>query len=140
MSLHEPFEYNPPPPARGATPLQSLMFGGVGGFVTLMSLTAVKQSPRSAIELGSFLITLGLLFGIGMVSKSRTVELVVAMLLIFAGGISIGLAANFGAWLWYLGAAFFFTCGVIVLSKDRFISTVIGEDPTPPSTDSQTQE
>lgn len=122
MSRHEQFEYNPPPPSRGATPLQSLMFGGVGGFITLMSLTAVKQSPRTAMELGSFLITLGLLFGIGMVSKSRTVEIVVAMLLIFAGGISIGLATNFGAWLWYLGAVFFFTCGAIVLIKDRIVA------------------
>jgi hypothetical protein len=98
------------------------MFGGLGGFITLMSLTAVKQSPRSAIELGSFLVILGLLFGVGMVSKSRTVEIVVAMLLIFAGGISIGLATNFGAWLWYLGAAFFFACGAIVLVKDRLVS------------------
>ena len=122
MAQHEEFEYNPPPLSPGATPLQSLMFGGVGGFITLMSLTAVKQSPRSAIELGSFLITLGLLFGIGMVSKSRTVEIVVAMLLIFAGGISIGLATNFDAWLWYLGAAFFFACGGIVLMKDRLVS------------------
>jgi uncharacterized membrane protein YfcA len=94
------------------------MFGGLGGFITLMSLTAVKQSPRSAIELGSFLVILGLLFGVGMVSKSRTVEIVVAMLLIFAGGIS----TNFGAWLWYLGAAFFFACGAIVLVKDRLVS------------------
>lgn len=137
MAKIDEFEYNPPPPSGGATPLQSLMFGGLGGFITLMSLTAVKQSPRSAMELGSFLITLGLLFGIGMVSKSRTVQLVVAMLLIFAGGISIGLAANFDAWLWYLGAVFFFACGVIVLSKDRFIATVIGDDPTSPSTASK---
>jgi hypothetical protein len=122
MAQHDEFEYNPPPPSPGATPLQSIMFGGVGGFITLMSLTAVKQSPRTAMELGTFLITLGLLFGIGMVSKSRNVEIVVAMLLIFAGGISIGLARNFDAWLWYLGAAFFFACGAVVLVKDRFVT------------------
>jgi len=121
MAHREKFEYNPPPPTRGASELQSLMFGGVGGFITIISLTAVKQSPRSAMELGTFLITLGLLFGIGMVSKARNVEIAVAFLLIFAGGISIGLASAFDSWLWYPGAAFFFICGVIVLIKDRFV-------------------
>lgn len=96
------------------------MFGGVGGFITVISMTAVKQSARSAIELGTFLITLGLFFGIGMVSKSRTVEMVMAMLLVFGGGIAVAVAIN-TTWFWYIGAIFFWTCAAIVLFKDQLI-------------------
>jgi hypothetical protein len=122
MPRHEPFEYNPPPPSPGATPFQSIFMGSVGGIVTLVTIVGVQRSARSAMELGTFLVALGLLFGIGMVTKSRPVELVTSMLLLFAGGIAIGLGTTFGSWLWYLGAAFFFTCGAVIFMKDRFIA------------------
>lgn len=121
MARHERFEYSAPPPSGGATPAQSIFMGSVGGIISLVTLTAVQQSARSAIEVGTFLVTLGILFGVGLVSKSRTVEVVVAMLLIFAGGISIGLGANVGSWLWYVGALFFFLCGVVILTKDQIL-------------------
>ena len=121
MARHEKFEYSAPPPTSGATTAQSLIMGFIGGVLSLITLTAVQNSASSAIQVGSFLVTLGLLFGIGMVSKSRTIQIVVAMLLIFAGGISIGLGANVGAWLWYVGSAFFFLCAVVVLIKDQIV-------------------
>lgn len=122
MPRHEPFEYNPPPPSPGATPFQTILMGSVGGLVTLITMTAVQRSARNAVELGTFLAVLGLLFGIGLVTKSRAVELVTSMLLLFAGGIAIGLGFNVGSWLWYLGAAFFFACGAVIFMKDRFIT------------------
>lgn len=121
MSQRKHFEYSAPPPRKGVSELQALAFGGGGGFITTMSLVAVKQSPRAAIELGTYLIVLGLFFGIGMVSKSRTVEIAASMGLFFGGGIAIAMGVLSGAWLWYLGAVFFWACGGAVLIKDRLI-------------------
>ncbi|HWV25009.1 MAG TPA: hypothetical protein VNZ58_12530 [Thermomicrobiales bacterium] len=128
MSRHEPFEYSAPPPTKGVPELYGWAVGLSGAFVTAISLTAVKQSPRSAVELGTYLITLGLFFGIGMVSKSRTVEIAMAMLLFFGGGIAIAMGVLSGVWFWYLGAVFFWACGGIVLIKDRIID---GEESIP---------
>jgi hypothetical protein len=121
MPRHEKFEYSAPSPSPGATPAQSIIMGFVGGVLALVTMTGVQNSASSAIQVGSFLVTLGLLFGIGMVSKSRTVQMIVAMLLIFGGGIAIGLGANVGSWLWYVGAAFFFLCAIVVLIKDQIV-------------------
>ncbi len=131
MPRHEPFEYSAPPPARGATPLQSIFMGAVGGTVTLVTLVSVQGSPRYGMQLGAFLMTLGILFGIGMVSKSRPVQLIVTMLLIFAGGIAIGLALNVGHWLWYIGAAFFYACAAAVAFKDRIVERSTASRRTP---------
>jgi peptidoglycan/LPS O-acetylase OafA/YrhL len=115
---YEP-DYIPPPPSQGAPPKQVAMIFvlalALGSFV----LYAINESRDSIIEVGAFLIVLGLVFGTGMISKTEIVHFITAGVMMFGGGIAIGLGIRNEQIFWYVGALLFFVCAVIIVIKDQ---------------------
>jgi hypothetical protein len=82
-------------------------------------LFAINESRDSIIEVGAFLIVLGLVFGTGMISKTEIIQYIAAGVMMFGGGIAIGLGIRNEQLFWYVGALLFFACAVIIVIKDQ---------------------
>lgn len=117
---YEP-DYVPPPPSQGASPKQVAAFVILGLTLAGFVLIAFNESPQAILEVGAFLIILGLVFGVGLVSRVEIVQYITAGIMMFGGGIAIGLALQNEQAFWYVGAALFFLCSVIIVIKDRFL-------------------
>jgi hypothetical protein len=119
---HEP-DYVPPPPSQGGAPKETLLFGVFGLALASFVLYALYQSTEeNIIETGAGLIALGLVFGVGLVSRSEIVHYLTAGILMFSGGIAIGLALNTERAYWYVGAALFFVCAALLVAKEQIVS------------------
>lgn len=118
---HEP-EYNPPPPSGNASPKQFGLIFGLAIILVTFVLIAFYQSPEAIIQVGAFLIFLGLVFGAGLVSRNETVQFITAGIMMLGVGVAVGLGVNSGQWFWYVGAALFILCAVIIVTKDRFLT------------------
>ena len=60
-----------------------------------------------------------ILFGVGLVSRVEIVQYIAAGIMMFAGGIAIGLALRNDEAYWYVGGALFFACAVLLVIKDQ---------------------
>lgn len=117
---HDP-EYTPPPPTSGGSPKQVILLAVFGLMLASFVLFALNESRDSIIEVGAFLIGLGLVFGAGLVSRSEIVQYVTAGIMMFGGGIAIGLGIRNEQAFWYVGALLFFICAVIIVAKDQLV-------------------
>lgn len=116
---HEP-DYTPPPPSQGGAPKEVILFGVFGLALVSFVLYALYQSTEdNIIETGAGLIALGMVFGIGLVSRSEIVQYIAAGIMMFAGGIAIGLGIRNDQGFWYVGSALFFACAVLLVIKDQ---------------------
>lgn len=116
---HEP-DYSPPPPSQGGAPKEMILFGVFGFALVLFVLYALYQSTEENIlQTGAGLIALGLVFGAGLVSRAEIVQYVAAGIMMFAGGIAIGLAFRNEQAYWYVGGALFFACAVLLVVKEQ---------------------
>lgn len=116
---HEP-DYNPPPPSRGGAPKEVLLFGIFGLALISFVLYALYQSTEDTIlATGGGLIALGLVFGVGLVSRATIVQYIAAGIMMFSGGIAIGLAIRNAQTYWFVGGALFFACAVLLVIKDQ---------------------
>jgi len=111
-------EYIPPPPSTGGTPTQAILVMGFGLALVSFVLYALNESRDSILQVGAFLIALGLVFGAGMISRAELVQVVTAGIMMFGGGIAIGLGIRNEQAFWYVGAALFFACAVAIIAKD----------------------
>lgn len=112
--------YVPPPPSQGGAPKETILFGVFGLALVLFVLYALYQSTGDTIlATGAALIALGLVFGVGLVSRSELVQYIAAGIMMFAGGIAIGLAIRNDQAFWYVGGALFFACAVLLVVKDQ---------------------
>lgn len=119
---HEP-EYSPPPPSQGGAPKEMVLFGLFGLALVSFVLFALYQSTEDTIiATGAGLIALGLVFGVGLVSRAEIVQYITAGVMMFAGGIAIGLAIRNEEAYWYVGGALFFACAVLLVVKDQITS------------------
>lgn len=113
-------DYIPPPPSQGGAPKEIVLFGVFGLALVSFVLYALYQSTADSILLtGAALLALGILFGVGLVSRAEIVQYVAAGIMMFAGGIAIGLAIRNDAAYWYVGGALFFACAVLLVVKDQ---------------------
>lgn len=118
---HHP-DYVPPPPSRGGAPRETLLFGIFGLALVSFVLYALYQTTEETIiETGTGLIALGLVFGVGLVSRSEIVQYLTAGILMFSGGIAIGLGLNTDRAYWYVGAALFFLCAALLVAKEQIV-------------------
>lgn len=114
-------DYNPPPPSGGASPKQVGAFSVLALVLASFVLLAFNESTESIMEVGAFLIALGLVFGVGLVSRVEIVQYITAGIMMFGGGIAFGLGVRNEQTFWYVGGVLFFLCAVIIVVKDRFI-------------------
>jgi len=114
--------YNPPPPSEGASPKQVGLIFGLALILVVFVLIAFYQSPEAIIQVGAFLIFLGLVFGAGLVSRNETVQFITAGIMMLGVGVAVSLGINSGDWFWYVGAVLFAFCAVIIVAKDRFLT------------------
>jgi peptidoglycan/LPS O-acetylase OafA/YrhL len=119
---HEP-HYNPPPPSMDGTPKPAILFGIAGIVLASFVLYALNESRDrdTIIQTGAFLITLGIVFGAGLISRSEIVQLITAGIMMFGGGIAIGLGIRNDQAFWYVGGALFFACAVMIVVKDQIV-------------------
>ena len=116
---HEP-DYIPPPPAQGGAPKEIILFGMFGLALVSFVLYALYQSTEDTIlQTGAGLIALGLLFGVALVARSAIIQYAVAAIMMFSGGIAIGLGMRNDQPYWYVGGALFFACAVLLAVKDQ---------------------
>lgn len=113
--------YTPPPPSSESPGWVVGVVSVVGLALTLLVLLALQQSARIAIEVGTALVILGLLLGIGLIARAYAVRLAAAAGLITGGIITIYLGADRGDILWIAGGVIFFLCAILVMIRDRFI-------------------
>jgi hypothetical protein len=116
-------QYVPPPPSQGAPPKQVAIFFALALALASFVLYAINESRDSIIEVGAFLIVLGLVFGTGMISKTSIIQFIAAGVMMFGGGIAIGLGIRDYGFFWYIGALLFFICAVIIVIKDQLAET-----------------
>ncbi len=113
-------DYNPPPPSQGGAPKEVLLFAVFGLALVAFVLYAIYQSTEETIlATGGGLVALGLVFGVGLVSRSQIVQYIAAGIMMFSGGIAIGLAIRNSQTYWFAGAALFFACAVLLVIKDQ---------------------
>jgi hypothetical protein len=118
---HEP-DYVPPPPSGNASPKQVGLIFGLALILVVFVLIAFYQSPEAIMQVGAFLIFLGLVFGAGLVSRNETVQFITAGIMMLGVGIAASLGINSGEWFWYVGAVLFILCAAIIVGKDRFLT------------------
>lgn len=118
---HEP-DYVPPPPSGNASPKQVGLIFGLALILVVFVLIAFYQSPEAIMQVGVFLIFLGLVFGAGLVSRNETVQFITAGIMMLGVGIAASLGINSGEWFWYVGAVLFILCAAIIVGKDRFLT------------------
>ncbi len=114
-------DYVPPPPSRGASPRQVIVFFVLALALVGFVLFALNESRGDVLQVGAFLIVLGLVFGTGMISRTEIIQFITAGIMMFGGGIAIGLGIRNEQAFWYVGAVLFFLCAVIIVTKDRFV-------------------
>ena len=113
-------DYTPPPPTQGGAPKETILFGVFGLALVSFVLYALYESTEDTIlATGAGLIALGLIFGVGLVSRVEIVQYIAAGIMMFAGGIAIGLAIRNDEAYWYVGGALFFACAVLLVIKDQ---------------------
>lgn len=118
---HEP-DYVPPPPSGNASPKQVGLIFGLALILVVFVLVAFYQSPDAIMQVGAFLIFLGLVFGAGLVSRNETVQLITAGIMMLGVGGAVSLGINSGDAFWYVGAVLFVLCAAIIVGKDRFLT------------------
>ncbi|HLU35701.1 MAG TPA: hypothetical protein VKZ61_08005 [Thermomicrobiales bacterium] len=118
---HEP-DYVPPPPSGNASPKQVGLIFGLALVLVVFVLVAFYQSPDAIMQVGAFLIFLGLVFGAGLVSRNETVQLITAGIMMLGVGGAVSLGINSGDAFWYVGAVLFVLCAAIIVGKDRFLT------------------
>lgn len=115
-------DYNPPPPSPGGAPREVFLFAVFGLALVAFVLYAIYQSTEETIlATGGGLVALGLVFGVGLVSRSSIVQYIAAGIMMFSGGIAIGLAIRNSQAYWFAGAALFFACAVLLVIKDQIV-------------------
>lgn len=113
-------DYNPPPPSPEGAPKEVLLFAVFGLALVAFVLYAIYQSTEDTIlATGGGLVALGLVFAVGLVSRSQIVQYIAAGIMMFSGGIAIGLAIRNSQAYWFAGAALFFACAVLLVIKDQ---------------------
>jgi hypothetical protein len=117
---YEP-DYIPPPPTRGGSPKQVIFLSVFGLMLASFVLFAFNESRDSIIEVGAFLIGLGLVFCTGLISRSEIVQYITAGIMMFGGGVAIGLGIRNEQAFWYVGALLFFACAVVIVIKDELV-------------------
>ena len=116
---HEP-DYIPPPPSQGGAPREIILFFVFGLALVSFVLYALYESTEDTIlATGAGLIALGLVFAVGLVSRAEIVQYIAAGIMMFAGGIAIGLAIRNDQAFWFVGGALFFACAVLLVVKDQ---------------------
>lgn len=121
MSSYYDPAHPPTPPTRSATIRQivaMLLFGGLG---STFVIRAIRYWPEQALYTGTVLIVFAFMFAIGMISKSRTVELISCGVLAFGLGLLGLIYVRERDWLWLFGFVFFAMCIVVILLKPRYI-------------------
>lgn len=118
---HEP-DYVPPPPSGNASPKQVGLIFGLALVLVVFVLVAFYQSPDAIMQVGAFLIFLGLVFGAGLVSRNETVQFITAGIMMLGVGGAVSLGINSGDAFWNVGAVLFVLCAAIIVGKDRFLT------------------
>jgi hypothetical protein len=117
---YEP-DYVPPPPSSGASPKQVGAFVVLAVVLALFVLIAFNENQENILQVGTFLIALGLVFGAGLISRNEIVQYITAGIMMFGGGIAIGLAVRDGQTFWYIGCVLFFLCAGLIIAKDQIL-------------------
>jgi len=106
----------------GSTPAwQVALVGGLGALITVGVLIAIQQSYRTAIEVGTVMIVLGLFLAIGLIAERPAVSRGAAVILFLGGIVVLGLGIMDGNMLWAAGGLVILLAGEAVLLKEQFL-------------------
>jgi hypothetical protein len=113
--------------SRGSTPAwQVALLGGIGAIITIGVLVAIQQDERTAIEVGSVLVAMGILLAVGLIAASPVISRLAAVCVILGSIAILALGFTRDNPLWMAGGLVIFLTGELVLLRDRIFSPSCG--------------